>query len=54
MMVGYERKASALEPNLGAQLVHNTLPMGSFCANERTLNDSKEMKRGVCEQGREN
>jgi hypothetical protein len=27
--------------------------MGCFCATERTLSDSKQMKRGVCEQGRE-
>jgi hypothetical protein len=35
-------------------LVHKNLQMGSFCVNERTLRDSKQMKRGVYEQGREN
>jgi hypothetical protein len=34
--------------------VHNSLRMGCFCATERALSDSKQMKRGVYEQGREN
>jgi hypothetical protein len=34
--------------------VHKTLQMGCFCATEGTLSDSKQMKRGVYEQGREN
>jgi hypothetical protein len=38
----------------GAHLVHNTLQMGCFCATERTVSDSKQTKRGVYEQGREN
>src|SRR5580704_12468107 len=38
----------------GAHLVHKTLQMGYFCATERALSDSKQMKRGVYEQGREN
>ena len=38
----------------GAHLVHKTLQMGCFCATERTLSDSKQMKRGVYEQGRKN
>jgi hypothetical protein len=40
------------EDFLGAQLVDNSLQMGRFCANERTLIDSRQMKRGVYEQGR--
>ena len=39
-------------PNFGAQLVHNNLQMRSFYATESTLNHSKQMKRGVREQGR--
>ena len=39
-------------PNFGAQLVHNNLQMGCFCANERSLSDSKQMKRCEYEQGR--
>jgi hypothetical protein len=35
-------------------LMRKTLQMGCFCATERTLSDSKQMKRGVYEQGREN
>ena len=35
----------------GAHLVHKTLQVGCFCATERTLSDSKLMKRGVYEQG---
>ena len=38
----------------GAHLVHKTLQMGCFRATELTLSDSKQMKRGVYEQGREN
>jgi short chain dehydrogenase len=38
----------------GAHLVHKTQQMGRFCTTERTLSDSKQMKRGVYEQGREN
>ena len=38
----------------GAHLVHKTLQMGCFCATEGTLSDSKQMKRGVYEQGRKN
>jgi hypothetical protein len=38
----------------GARSVHKTLKMGYFCATERTLSDSKQMKRGVYEQGRGN
>jgi len=37
----------------GAHLVHKTLQLGCFCATERTLSDSKQMKRGEYEQGRE-
>jgi hypothetical protein len=36
----------------GAHLVHKTLQMGCFCATDSTLSDSKQMKRGVYEQGR--
>jgi hypothetical protein len=39
---------------IGAHMVHKPLEMGRFCANERTLNRSKQMKRGEYEQGREN
>jgi hypothetical protein len=39
-------------PNFGAQLVHNNLQMRSFYATKDTLNHSKQMKRGVYEQGR--
>ncbi len=38
----------------GAHLVHKTLQMEGFCVTERTLSDSKQMKRGVYEQGKEN
>jgi hypothetical protein len=38
----------------GAHMVHNTLQMEWFCASERTLNDSKQIKRGEYEQGRKN
>ena len=40
--------------SFGAHLVHKTLQMGSFCSTERTLSDSKQMKRDVYEQGRDN
>ena len=36
----------------GAHLVHKTLQMECFCATDNTLSDSKQMKRGVYEQGR--
>jgi hypothetical protein len=42
------------EDFLGAQLVHDSLQIACFCATERTLSDSKQMKSGVYEQGREN
>jgi hypothetical protein len=38
----------------GAHLVHKTPQMGCFCTTERTLSDSKQMKRGLYEQGRVN
>ena len=36
----------------GAHLVHKTLQVGCLRATERNLNDSKQMKCGVYEQGR--
>ena len=47
-------RGSLFERLFGAHLVHKTLQMGCLCATEGTLSDSKQMKRGVYEQGREN
>jgi hypothetical protein len=51
-MVGHERNASASEPNLGAQLVHNHLQMGTSDVNDSTQSGSKYVKAGGYEQGR--
>lgn len=39
---------------IGAHLVHKPLKTGCLCAIEGSLSDSKQMKRGVYEQGGKN
>ena len=50
--LGMALLSNELGPNLGAQLVHNNLQMRAFGTTESAVNHSKQMKRGVYEQGR--